>query len=114
MKDKKAELYMTSSNDYYISLTTVKSIDALVEEQEITMYLCNCESYMGLEPPDDSLVTWGADIGEFVLLGSMDILSKTYVSLDDEALSKYNIKIIKKSISPPINPEDYLSDNTEG
>lgn len=75
----------------------------------IFLELGSCEYYMSLE--DTGYSHYYENIrNPGAVVSTLDGCALT----DQELYEKYNIKIIKKSLSPPINPEDYSSDNTEG
>lgn len=65
---------------------------------EIWFELGSCEYYLGLEENDSDLEYLGAKPGDFI--GERN--GYRYVSNEKELLLRYNIKIIEKSISPPI------------
>lgn len=97
-----ARLVSSSDKDCFIVLCVVGTPDAAELEQEILIYLGNGELYMGLECPSDSLIAWGADVGDIVFSQGMDVVNKTYVELDDEMMEQYNIKLISWKFSEPI------------
>ena len=70
----------------------------LAEKYEITLFLGSCEYFMGLESADTEYQNLDIHPGDIV------INSRTYTgSLNAEALyDKYNIKVIKNSISKPL------------
>ncbi len=70
----------------------------LAEKYEITLFLGSCEYFMGLESADTEYQNLDIHPGDIV------INSRTHTgSLNAEALyDKYNIKVIKNSISKPL------------
>ena len=96
---------------YYKSLQTTNKdlelFDGFVDDVgSVSIYyeLGSCEYYFGLEETDP-FYKYHASAGDIVVYSS----DYTGTISDQELYEKYNIKIIKKSISPPINPEDYSS-----
>ena len=76
------------------------------DDVEILFALGSCEYYMGIgevAPADFYYRSYDLEAGDFLLFSS----SYTGPINDEELYKSCGIKIIKKSISPPINPEDY-------
>ena len=69
----------------------------------IFLELGSCEYFMGLEEEEGTFHYLDRSKKPGVIVSTTDKCALT----DQELYEKYNIKIIKKSLSPPINPEDY-------